>query len=123
MSIWPAVMAERTTLVSPSWILSVTGTLLAFKTCRMILPITPPSVSILDETTTWACAVVAVNASTARVARSFVERRMMHSTVLSWPCCQADGGDYRVLGRAPASERLLNRAQREKVIQLRDGRL
>jgi hypothetical protein len=52
MSISPAVIALRTTGVPPSWMRSVVWMLLAFSTSWMMLPSTPPSVSIFDDTTT-----------------------------------------------------------------------
>jgi hypothetical protein len=63
MSISPAVIAWRTTGVPPSWIFSVTATPLACSTWLMMLPSKPPSVSIFDDTTTWAFAAVTVKAS------------------------------------------------------------
>ncbi|MCY1244314.1 hypothetical protein D9M72_573830 [compost metagenome] len=47
-------MASRKIGVAPSWILSTTGMLLALRTCEIIFPNTPPSVSILEPTTTSA---------------------------------------------------------------------
>src|SRR3569623_3588330 len=82
MSIWPAVIAWRTTEVAPSWIFSVTGTLFACSTCEMMLPSRPPSVAILDDTTTLcALARVVVRATVSAAAAIFVSRRIVVSLV------------------------------------------
>src|SRR3569833_481118 len=82
MSIWPAVIAWRTTDVAPSWIFSVTGTLFDCNTCEMMLPSKPPSVSILDDTTTpWALARPVVRATVSAAAAIFVSRRIVVSLV------------------------------------------
>ena len=74
MSISPAVIALRTTGVPPSWMRSVVLMPLAFSTSGMMLPSTPPSVSIFEETTTWALAEAAVMPSAnAALARTLTE--------------------------------------------------
>jgi hypothetical protein len=85
MSISPAMMASRTIGVPPSWIRSSTAMSLASSTCLMMLPSTPPSVSILDETTTWAWAAVTVMASAATALRSLVVRRIGFSVFSGAP--------------------------------------
>jgi hypothetical protein len=77
MSISPAMIASRTIGVPPNWMRSSTGMSLASSTCKMILPSTPPSVSILEETTTCALAAVAVIASAAALRRILVKRMIV----------------------------------------------
>src|SRR5262245_3239720 len=70
MSISPAMIALRMTGVPPSWSRSVAAMPLALNISRMMLPSTPPSVSIFEETTIWALAVPAVTARASTAPRS-----------------------------------------------------
>src|SRR6478609_1963996 len=105
MSIWPALIASRTTEVAPSWIFSVTGTPFACSTCEMMLPSSPPSVSILDDTTTpWALATVAVRATANAAAAILVNRRMMVSLGVPALAGRLDIGRVRVASQ-PSNQR------------------
>src|SRR5438067_2211862 len=65
MSTSPEVMAVRTILVGPSWILFSTGSPACSSTCTIILPRSAPSVSIFEATTILSPAASALPAAAA----------------------------------------------------------